>query len=202
MAAAFCTRAGPELPDLDLEVSSLHEPVVARFLQRQTHSDSAESDAQRRELPRVNALRLGVHVSMGSRQAVRAVGTALGLEPPRVNALARLVPLLSSPGAIEQVMAHAPELGIHDLSTQAEPYNTVLRLAGLVLTSRYGTHPQIRETVCGVSRGSPNDDSQAALMIRRLRRRVEARPYPWRLSNLTLVTVPSTGPVDQAASIR
>jgi len=80
---------------------------------------------------------------MGSRQAVRAVGAALGLEPPRVNALAQLVPLLSSPGAIEQVMAHAPELGIHDLSTQAEPYNTVLRLAGQLegLPHRPGPHP-------------------------------------------------------------
>jgi DNA polymerase III subunit alpha len=140
---SFLYAGRPELPDLDLEVSSLHEPVVARFLQRQTHPDSAQGDTQRRELPRVNALRLGVHVSMGSRQAVRAVGTALGLEAPRVNALARLVPLLSSPGAIEQVMAHAPELGIHDLSTQAEPYNTVLRLAGQLegLPHRPGPHP-------------------------------------------------------------
>ncbi len=65
----------------------------------------------RSKLPDVRAMRIGVHVSMGSRQAVRAVGTALGLEAPRVNALARLVPLLSSPGAIEEVMTRTAGAG-------------------------------------------------------------------------------------------
>ncbi len=49
-----------------------------------------------------------------------------------------------------------------------------------------------------VEQRSPNGVCQAAL-IRRLRSRVEARPYAWRLSNFTLVTVPSTGPVDQGS---
>src|SRR2546429_3976939 len=50
-----------------------------------------------------------------------------------------------------------------------------------------------------VEQRSPNTVCQAALIIRRLRSRVEARPYPWRLSNFTLVTVPSTCPVDQGS---
>jgi hypothetical protein len=68
---------------------------------------------------------------------VRAVGNALGLEAPRVNALAQLVPLLSSHGAIDEVMNRGPELGIHDLSTQAEPYNSTLRLAVEAVTYRW-----------------------------------------------------------------
>jgi hypothetical protein len=44
---------------------------------------------------------------MGGRQAVRAVGAAMGLEAPPVNAVARHVRLLSSPGAIEAVMMRA-----------------------------------------------------------------------------------------------
>src|ERR1051326_8146810 len=62
---------------------------------------------------------LASNVSLGSRQAGRAVGAALGLEVPRVNALARQVPLLSSPAAIEQVMTRGPELGVPD-SPQSE----------------------------------------------------------------------------------
>jgi hypothetical protein len=55
----------------------------------------------------VRAIRMGVHVSMGARQAVRAVGSALGTEAPRVNTVAPQVPLPSSPGAIEHVMMRA-----------------------------------------------------------------------------------------------
>ena len=45
----------------------------------------------------------------------------------------------------------------------------------------------------------PDNVDQAALMIRRLRSRVDARPNPCLFSNLTLVTVPSAGPVDQGS---
>ena len=80
---------------------------------------------------------------MGARQAVRAVGTALGMEAPRVNAIARQVPLLSSPDAIDNVMTHAPELGIPDAGSGVEPYTTLVRVAGQLegLPHRYGAHP-------------------------------------------------------------
>jgi hypothetical protein len=80
---------------------------------------------------------------MGSRQAIRAVGNALGMEAPRVNSVARQVPLLSSPGAIENVMMRAPELGIADAGAGVEPYNTLVRVAGRLegLPHRFGAHP-------------------------------------------------------------
>jgi hypothetical protein len=53
------------------------------------------------------------------------------------------VPLLSSPGAIENVMMRAPELGIADPGAGIEPYNTLVRVAGRLegLPHRYGAHP-------------------------------------------------------------
>jgi hypothetical protein len=65
------------------------------------------------------------------------------MEPPRVNSVARQVPLLSSPGAIDNVMTHAPELGIPDAGAGIEPYNTLVRVAGQLegLPHRYGAHP-------------------------------------------------------------
>src|SRR5215472_1998477 len=80
---------------------------------------------------------------MGARQAVRSVGAALGMEAPRVNSVARQVPLLSSPGAIDSVMTRAPELGIADAGAGVEPYNTLVRVAGQLegLPHRYGAHP-------------------------------------------------------------
>jgi hypothetical protein len=80
---------------------------------------------------------------MGARQAVRAVGVALGMEAPRVNTVARQVALLSSPGAIENVMMRGPERGIAEASAGIEPYNTLLRVSGRLegLPHRYGAHP-------------------------------------------------------------
>ncbi len=40
------------------------------------------------------------------------------------------MPLLSSPGAIDSVMTHAPELGSPDAGAGVEPYNTLVRVAG------------------------------------------------------------------------
>jgi hypothetical protein len=70
------------------------------------------------------------------------VGTALGLEPIRVHSLARQVPLLSSPGAVEQVLTRSPEMG-GTLSASVEPGRTTLRVAGQLegLPSRFGAHP-------------------------------------------------------------
>jgi hypothetical protein len=53
------------------------------------------------------------------------------------------VPLLSSLGAIENVMMHAPELGIADAGAGVEPYNTLVRIAGRLegLPHRNGAHP-------------------------------------------------------------
>src|SRR5262249_31339835 len=95
------------------------------------------------EFPHLRSIRVGVHVSMGARQAVRAVGSALGMEAPRVNTVARQVPLLSSPGAIENVMMRAPELGIAYAVAGIEPYNTLVRVAGRLegLPHRYKRPP-------------------------------------------------------------
>ena len=60
-----------------------------------------------------------------------------------MNSVARQVPLLSSPGAIDNVMTHAPELGIPDARAGVEPYSTLVRVAGQLegLPHRYGAHP-------------------------------------------------------------
>jgi hypothetical protein len=138
----FCYDGRDDLPDLDLEVSSLHEAAVSGFVQ---HGGTLNSQPLREEnaMPTLRAVRVGVHVSMGARQAVRAVGAALGMEAPRVNTVARQVPLLSSPGAIDNIMTRAPELGIADAGAGVEPYNTLVRVAGQLegLPHRYGAHP-------------------------------------------------------------
>ena len=78
---------------------------IARYgSERLSHEESRHNGA----LPRVGTLRLGINVSFGARQAVRSVGTALGVEAIRINSLARQVPLLSSPGAVEQVLTRSP----------------------------------------------------------------------------------------------
>ncbi|MBV9323914.1 MAG: DNA polymerase III subunit alpha [Chloroflexi bacterium] len=130
-----------DLPDLDLEISSLHEAAVSAFIQQGGFAGLPEHEAG--EFPNLRAVRVGVHVSMGARQAVRAVGAALGMQAPRVNSVARQVPLLSSPGAIESVITRAPELGIADAGAGVEPYNTLVRVAGRLegLPHRYGAHP-------------------------------------------------------------
>jgi error-prone DNA polymerase len=139
----FVHEGRGDLPDLDPEVSSLHEPAVRAFLTRYgiehgggPRKRSADS------LPRVGTLRLGINVSVGARQAVRSVGTALGLDPIRVHSLARHVPLLSSPGAVEQVLTRSLEMG-GTLSASADPGRTILRVAGQLegLPYRFGAHP-------------------------------------------------------------
>ncbi|HYY89097.1 MAG TPA: hypothetical protein VFA49_09905, partial [Chloroflexota bacterium] len=137
-ASTFVYPGRPDPPDLDLEVAVADEPAVRAFALATVPTGTDDED-----LPNARPLRLGLSVSLGSRQAVRHVGAALGLEAPRVNGLARLVPLLSSPGAIEDVLTRAPEIGIADLSPNAEPYNTVLTVAARLegLPQRYGPHP-------------------------------------------------------------
>jgi hypothetical protein len=65
------------------------------------------------------------------------------MEAPRVNTVARQVPLMSSPGAIDNIITHAPELGIPDAGAGVEPYGTLVRVAGQLegLPYRYGAHP-------------------------------------------------------------
>jgi hypothetical protein len=110
---------------LDLEIPSAWGPAVADFVHRAAAAPwPGRASEECEDLPRVHALRLGINVSLGARQAVRAVGVALGLEAPRVNALARQVPLLSGPGAIEQVMTHAPAMGLSD-APHVEPARTI-----------------------------------------------------------------------------
>ena len=137
----FVHKRREDLPDLDLEVSSLHEQAVAIFVQQGGFAGLPAHAAG--EFPHLRAIRVGVHVSMGARQAIRAVGSALGMEAPRVNSVARQVPLFSSPGAIENVMMRAPGLGIANAGAGVEPYNTLIRIAGRLegLPQRYGTHP-------------------------------------------------------------
>jgi hypothetical protein len=80
----FVHDGRPDLPDLDLEVPSTYEPVVAAFVRQSAAAPwAAQVPSERAELPYVYALRLGINVSLGSRQAVRNVGAALGLEAPR-----------------------------------------------------------------------------------------------------------------------
>ena len=131
-----------DLPDLDLEVAADHAPTVSAFLARYGTERISHGERGAMTLPAVGTLRLGINVSLGARQAVRSVGAALGLEPIRVHGLARQVPLLSSPGAIEQVLTRAPELG-GGLSASSEPGATILRLAGQIegLPQRAGAHP-------------------------------------------------------------
>ncbi len=131
-----------DLPDLDLEISSLHEPAVAAFLARYGAQRLNQPLTTGSGLPALGTLRLGIHVSLGARQAVRGVGAALGLDPIALNGLARQAPLLSSPGAIDQVLSRAPELG-GGLSTTAEPGQTIMRLASRLegLPQRDGAHP-------------------------------------------------------------
>jgi DNA polymerase-3 subunit alpha len=133
-----------DLPDLDLEVSTLHEAAVSAFVLQGgfEHSDSGRDG----DFPRLRTLRVGTHVSLGARHAVRSVGAALGMEAPRVNSVARQVPILSSPGAIDNVMMHAPELGIPDAGAGVEPYNTLVRVAGQLegLPHRFGARRRTR----------------------------------------------------------
>jgi DNA polymerase-3 subunit alpha len=140
----FCHEGRDDQPDLDLEVSSLHGAAVAAFVQ---HGGSLNAKSPAREVgesafPTLRAVRMGVNVSMGARQAVRSVA-ALGMEAPRVNTVARQVPLLSSPGAIDNVLTHTPELGIADAGAGVEPYNTLIRVSGQFegLPHRHGAHP-------------------------------------------------------------
>jgi hypothetical protein len=100
----FVHEGRGDLPDLDLEISSLHEPAVSGFLARYGAWRLSRTERPPHNLPALGTLRLGIHVSLGDRQAARGVGAALGLDPIALNSLARQVPLLSSPGAIEQVM--------------------------------------------------------------------------------------------------
>src|SRR5262249_49952811 len=63
-------------------------------------------------------------------------------DPIALNSLARQVPLLSSPGAIEQVLTRAPEFG-GGLAATFEPGQTILRIAAQLegLPQRAGAHP-------------------------------------------------------------
>jgi DNA polymerase-3 subunit alpha len=137
----FVHESRGDLPDLDLEVSSAHEPAVRQFLARYG-TERVRRQRPTGGLPTVGTLRLGINVSLGARQAVRSAGAALGLEPVRVHSLARQVPLLSSPGAVEQVLTRSPEMG-GSLSASSEPGRTILRVAGQIegLPYRFGAHP-------------------------------------------------------------
>ena len=97
----------------------MHEPAVRAFVAR-CGRDRVDRERSPGSPPAVGTLRLGINVSLGARQAVRSVGTALGLDPVRVHSLARQVPLLSSPGAVEQVLTRSPEMG-GTLSASSEP---------------------------------------------------------------------------------
>jgi hypothetical protein len=121
----FVHDGQPDPPDLDLKVSSLHEAAVSAFVQQGGFDGLPEHTAG--EFPRLRAIRVGVHVSMGLRQALRAVGNALGMEAPRVNTVARQDPLLSSPGAIDDVMQLGREQGVAEANAGAEPYTTLVR---------------------------------------------------------------------------
>jgi DNA polymerase III alpha subunit len=138
----FVHKDRGDLPDLDLEISSLHEPAIAAFLARYGADQLSHAEPSPTGLPALGTVRLGINVSLGGRHAVRATGAALGLDPIALNGLARQVPVLSSPGAIDQVLGRSPELG-GGLSSTFEPGQTILRIAGQLegLPQRAGAHP-------------------------------------------------------------
>jgi hypothetical protein len=87
----FVHDGRPDLPVLDVEVPSAYEAVVTGLVQgAATAFWTSRTSVDRPELPVVNALQLGINVSLGSRQAVSVVGAVLGLEAPRVNAPGQL----------------------------------------------------------------------------------------------------------------
>jgi hypothetical protein len=86
----FVRKGRQDLPDVDVEVSSLHEQAVSAFVQPGGFEGLPAHAAG--EFPHLRAIRVGVHVSMAARQTVRAVGSALGMEAPRVNTVARQAP--------------------------------------------------------------------------------------------------------------
>jgi hypothetical protein len=131
-----------DLPNLDLEISSFHEPAISSFLARYGADRLSHAEPSATGLPALGTPRLGINVSLGARQAVRATGAALGLDPIALNGLARQVPLLSSPGSIDQVLGRSPELG-GGLAATFEPGQTILRIAGRLegLPQRAGAHP-------------------------------------------------------------
>lgn len=135
----FVYPGRPDLPDLDLEVAAPYEDEVRAYALALSEDEPTVSSV----LPVRHAVRVGMNVSLGARQAVRQAGAALGVDPIKANAIARLVPLLSAPGAIEEVITHTPELGIPDLSPTVEPYHSLLAVAEVLegLPSRYGAHP-------------------------------------------------------------
>jgi DNA polymerase III alpha subunit len=138
----FVHEGRGDLPDLDLEIWSLHGPAIATFLARYGAERLSHAEPSPTGLPALGTLPLGINVSLGGRQAVRATGAALGLDPIALNGLARQVPLLSSPGAIDQVLGRSPELG-GGLSSTSEPGQSILRIAGQLegLPQRGGAHP-------------------------------------------------------------
>jgi DNA polymerase III alpha subunit len=138
----FVHEGRGDLPDLDLEISSLHEPAVSAFLARYGAERLSPTNPSPSFLPALGTLRLGIHVSLGARQAVDSIGAALGLDPIALNSLARQVPMLPSPGAIEQVLTRAPELR-GGLAATFEPGQTILRIAAQLegLLQRAGAHP-------------------------------------------------------------
>ncbi len=91
MVEVFVHEGRGDLPDLDLEISSLHEPAVSAFLARYGAERLSHTNPCPTGLPALGTLRLGIHVSLGARQAVRSVGAALGLDPIALNSLARPV---------------------------------------------------------------------------------------------------------------
>jgi hypothetical protein len=61
----FCHEGRDDLPDLDLDVSSLHEAAVSAFVQ-QGGTLSPPAPREQGVFPTLRAVRVGVHVSMGA----------------------------------------------------------------------------------------------------------------------------------------
>jgi DNA polymerase-3 subunit alpha len=160
-AATFLYRDRRDVPDLDLEVAAGRDAAVRIFLLRPSTLDGQARLADdgyplARELPHVRAVRVGMKVAFGPRNAIRQVGQALGAGGAAVNALARHVPLLSAKGAVEAALARAPELGLPGVSPHVEPYQTILDVAAALeeLPQRFGPHP----TGMIVAPGSENEE--------------------------------------------
>ena len=72
-----------DLPDLDLEVSSLHEPAVSAFLARYGAERVGTSERRGGGLPAIGTLRLGINAQPGrpAGRAVRRRGAGPGPDP-------------------------------------------------------------------------------------------------------------------------
>jgi hypothetical protein len=137
----FVHKGREDLPDLDLEVSSLHEQAVSAFVQQGGLRRPARSWRRRVPAPPRHSCRR-------PREHGSPSGDPRRRRRPRDGSASSQYGRASCPAPI-QLGCHRerhdapPELGIADAGAGIEPYNTLVRVAGRLegLPHRYGAHP-------------------------------------------------------------